>query len=96
MSDIGTPLAAKAELIRLDREIERIANRLENDSDLGRLSYDVGASDADYENFIGDVSAALLGLCCAYREALLARIADGERKSALPEESAQGNPGANP
>lgn len=66
---------AKLELSKLDRRIERICSGLENDSMIGVLSYDVGASDAEYEEFIAEVSDALLGLCANYRNGLLAKIA---------------------
>lgn len=79
---------AKKELADLDRRIERATSRIENDSELGTLSYDVGASDAAYESFIGDVSAAILNLCGDKRNALRDRIAaleaPSEGKGAAP------------
>lgn len=93
MSDLE---ATKQELARLDVRIESVMRRMENDSEIGRLSYDADASDVDYEHFIGELHGALLDLCSAKREALLARItelsADGKApaKEGSAEEQSDG------
>lgn len=68
----------KLELATLDQKMEDAVCRIERDSQITLLSHDVGASDADFENFMSDISVAILDLCGNKRDAILKRLARAE------------------